>query len=81
MTASAKSDPDVFRQPFTLAGPISHWNLTTRELTVLGRDLTLVPHVSTVGLDTGRQVIVAGYHDPSTGRTIVTRLQLDERRI
>ena len=77
MTASANSVPDDLRQPFTLAGPISHWNLTTRELTVLGRDLLLVPHLATVGLDTGRQVIVAGYRDASTGRTVVTRLHMD----
>ncbi len=76
MTGSANSFPDVVRQPFTLAGPISHSNLTTRELTILGRDLILVPHLSAVGLDTGRHVIVAGYHDASTGRTVVTRLLL-----
>ena len=77
MTGSATSSADVHRQPFTLAGPISHWNLTTRELTILGRDLILASHLSAVGLDTGRHVIVAGYHDESTGRTVVTRLRLD----
>jgi len=77
MTYSTNAVPDTFRQPFTLAGPISYWNHTTRELTILGRDLMLVPHLSTVGLDSGRQVIVGGYHDASTGRMVVTRLHLD----
>ena len=77
MATRENSAPDNFRQPFSLAGPISHWDFSTRELTVLGRDMMLVPHLSTAGLNTGREVIVAGYHDASTGRTVVTRLHLD----
>ena len=73
---SADSVSDVLREPFTLAGPITRWNVTTREVTLLGRDLMLMPHLSTVGLAPGRQVVVAGYHDPSTGRRVVTRLHL-----
>ena len=72
----ADSVSGVLREPFTLAGPITHWNFATRELTVLGRDMMLIPHLSTVGLEVGRQVVVAGYHDTSTGQTIVTRLHL-----
>jgi hypothetical protein len=80
MATWENSAPDNFRQPFSLAGPISHWDFSTRELTVLGRDMMLVPHLSTVGLDAGRRVMVAGYDDPSTGRTVVTRLHCLERR-
>jgi hypothetical protein len=82
MDASAKSPSDHIRQPFTLAGSISFWNLTTRELTILGgdlvgRDVVLVPHLSTVGLATGRRVAVAGYRDAITARMVVTRLHVE----
>ncbi len=69
--------PDSLRRPFTLAGAIISWNHATRELTVLNRALVLIPYLATVGLKTGREVIVAGYHDASTGRSVVTRLHLD----
>jgi hypothetical protein len=82
MHASTKSLSDDIRQPFTLAGPISYWNVTTRELTIVdgdqvGRDVVLVPHLSMVGLATGRRVVVAGYRDAITARMVVTRLHLE----
>jgi hypothetical protein len=76
-TTSTDPAPDSLRRPFTLAGAITFWNHATRELTVLNRALVLIPYLATVGLKTGREVIVAGYHDASTGRSVVTRLHLD----
>jgi hypothetical protein len=64
------------RVPFSLAGPIAYWMVATRELSIRSQDLRLAPHVSTVGLERGVQVIVAGYHDPTTGQMVVTRLFL-----
>ena len=64
------------RMPFTLAGPITYWMVATRELSIRSQDLQLAPHVPTVGLELGVQVVVAGYRDPSTGQTVVTRLLL-----
>jgi hypothetical protein len=82
MDASAQSLSDHIRQPFTLAGLISYWNPTTRELTILGgdlvsRDVVLVPHLSMRGLATGCRVAVAGYRDAITARMVVTRLHVD----
>jgi hypothetical protein len=82
LDTSTKSLSDDIRQPFTLAGPISYWNGTTRELTIVGadrvgRDVVLVPHLSTVGLATGCHVVVAGYRDAITARMVVTRLHLE----
>jgi hypothetical protein len=77
MAASGNSVSDDIRQPFSLAGPIAYWNLTTRELIILGRELVLVPHLSTAGLETSRRVVVAGYHDAIAGRMVVTRLHLE----
>jgi hypothetical protein len=64
------------RVPFTLTGPITYWMLATRELTIRSQDLRLAPRVSTVGLELGVPVVVAGYHDPTTGQMIVTQLLL-----
>jgi hypothetical protein len=64
------------RVPFSLAGPISCWMVATRELSIRSQDLRLAPRVSTVGLELGVQVVVAGYHDPTTGQMVVTRLLL-----
>jgi hypothetical protein len=71
----APPDPGK-RMPFTLAGPITYWMVATRELSICSQDLQLAPHVPTVGLELGVQVVVAGYRDPSTGQTVVTRLLL-----
>jgi hypothetical protein len=64
------------RVPFSLTGPITYWMVATRELCIHSQDLRLAPHVSTVGLELGVQVVVAGYHDPTTGQRVVTRLLL-----
>jgi hypothetical protein len=77
MAASASSVSDGIRQPFTLAGAIAYWNLTTREMTIVDRDVVLESHLSTVGLETGRRVVVAGYRDAITARMVVTRLHLE----
>ena len=68
-----KKDGDR-RTPFTLSGPITRWSLATRELSVLDRNVQLAPHVSPQGLELGLRIVVAGYHDPSTGEMVVTRL-------
>jgi hypothetical protein len=65
------------RVPFTLAGPITYWMVATRELSIRSQDLRLAPHVSTMGVELGVQVVVAGYHDPTTGQRVVTRLLLE----
>jgi hypothetical protein len=64
------------RVSFSLAGPISYWMVATREPSIRSQDLRLAPNVSTVGLGLGVQVVVAGYHDPTTGQMVVTRLLL-----
>ena len=64
------------RVPFSLTGPISYWMTATRELSIHSQDLRLAPHVSNVGLELGVPVVVAGYHDPTTGQMVVTRLLL-----
>jgi hypothetical protein len=79
---SGTSVSEHIRQPFTLAGQITDWNLTTRELTILdgalvGRDLVVVSHLSTAGLEPGRRVVVAGYRDTIGARMVVTRLHLE----
>ncbi len=64
------------RRPFTLSGSVTHWIATTRELSIRGQDLVLTPFVPTGELALGLEVVVAGYHDPSTGQMVVTRLLL-----
>ena len=77
MAASGTSASDDIRQPFTLAGPITYWNPTTRELTILARKRVVLPHLSTEGLETGRRMVVAGYRDAITVHMVVTRLHLE----
>jgi hypothetical protein len=67
---------EEFRRPFTLAGAITAWNVVTRELTILGYTLRLAPLVSTVGLELGRPIVVAGYRESSSEGMVVTRLLL-----
>jgi hypothetical protein len=64
------------RVPFSLTGPISYWMVATRELCIDSQDLRLAPRVPAVGLEPGVHVVVAGYHDPTTGQKVVTRLLL-----
>ena len=67
---------EQLRQPFTLTGAITAWNVVTRELTILGYTLRLAPLVATVGLELGRPIVVAGYRESNTEGMVVTRLLL-----